>query len=89
VLVVFDFDVEVFEELCQLGGVVLVEGVAQVGESRERGLDGLRMDVGRRVRLECREVLLELFALGGQFDDAALGERDDGMGGIVVLFEAE
>ena len=47
------------------------------------------MDIGRRARFECREFLLELFALGGQLDDAALGEGDDGMGGIVVLFEAE
>src|SRR5437764_8873367 len=47
------------------------------------------MDVGRRLCLECREVLIESFPLRSQFDDPALGERDDGMAGIVVLFEAE
>ena len=89
VLVVLDFDVEVLEELCQVGGAVVVEGLAQIRDGGERGLDRFGMDVGRLVCLECREVLLESFALGGQFDDAALGEGDDGMGGIVVLFEAE
>ena|SRR5438876_10213226 len=63
VLVVLDLDVEVLEQLSQLGGVVVVEGVAQVGEGGECGLDRFGMDVGRRVCLKRREVLLELFAL--------------------------
>ncbi len=88
-LVVLDVDVEVLEELRQFGGAVVVEGLAHIGDGGERGFDRFGMDVGRRVCLECREVLLDLFALGGQLDDPALGARDDGMGGIVVLFEAE
>jgi hypothetical protein len=52
VLVVLDFDVEVLEEPGQLGGVVLVEGVAQIGDGRECGLHRFGMNVGRRVCLE-------------------------------------
>jgi hypothetical protein len=68
--VVLDFDVEVLEELRQLGGAVFVEGLAQIRDGCERGLDRFGMDVGRRAYLERREVLLELFALRGEFDES-------------------
>lgn len=64
-LVVLDLDVEVLEELRQLGGLVFGEGLAQIGDGCERGLNRFGMNVARRVCLERRNVLLEPLALGG------------------------
>src|SRR5581483_17733 len=78
--VVLDFDVEVLEELRKLVGAVFVEGLAQIRDGCQSGLDRFGVDVDRRACLECREVLLELFAVRGQLDYPELGQRDDGMG---------
>jgi hypothetical protein len=51
-LVVRDLDVEIFEELSQLGGVVVGERVAQIGDRGEHRLDCVGVDVARRLRFE-------------------------------------
>jgi hypothetical protein len=87
--VVGDGDVEGVEEVGELGWAVAGEGRPEVGNRCQERLDLVRL---ARVAAGCFELialLLECRLLTGEFLDSDLGCRDNGMLGVVVLFEAE
>jgi hypothetical protein len=77
------------EEVCELGGAGAGECGAEVGDGREQCFDLFRLRCVGAPRFELAALLVERGALSREFLDARLGGGDDGVGGVVVLFEAE
>jgi hypothetical protein len=89
VLVVLDFDVEVLEELRQLGGAIVVERVAQIGDGGESGLDRFGVSFNQRLdetavyELSDRHIAAARTACGGEIvteKDFTRGPRPDVLG---------
>jgi hypothetical protein len=87
-LVVGRGDIEVDEKVGELGFGAVREGGTQVGDCVEHRLDFVGAGAHRALDFQGSDRFGDRFPACAEFLDASCGERDDRVGGVVVLLEA-
>jgi hypothetical protein len=77
------------KKVCELGGSVVGERGAEVGDRREQRFDLVRLRRVAPAGFELSALLVECGALSGEFFDTDLRGGHDGVVRVVVFFESE